>query len=448
MNSPFTHTAPPVPEQADDRPRSDRRRFLFSLPALGALSLPGCGGSGGGGGGGPPPASPPATPTLTPWQQAVAAFDANIRSTHPDPRGIAASATWRAAIDLYHNQAPTRTDKANLLELQRLAALMRDEHTVVYFPANALLVTPVRFSTASDGIWVQQAPQSLPSILGARLVSIDGVAVDALRERVAPFISAATTAWRDFSTPPQLHQVELLGHAGVGNGRESRIVVKETSGVEREVLLSAGDATPLLAHYARPGGVPAPLWLSQPDRRNFFTTLPDGVVYVRYASCSDDPAEPVSTFFQRVINAINAQPRRRAVFDLRNNPGGNSALLSNPLNNYLASVPSGQRATFAALLNNGTLSSAAMNTFELAVLAGARTFGEPPGTAPNHTGNTREFKLPGTGSVHITSTQAFVLDPARGEANYTPDVVVAPTVADRVAGLDPVLTRALAYLNA
>jgi len=380
------------------------------------------------------------------WADDIQTFAANIRSVHPDPNGITRGAEWQNLLSQITANAARTSDKANLVACMRLAALMRDEHTQVSIAAAGLAQAAIRFATATDGYWVQQASDT--GLLGARLLAIDGIPIAEVKTRIKAIIPAATAAAYDNLTSPLLHQVELLSLAGIcPSTAQASYQLRDTTGLERAVTLQAGGNPTLNNIYGRAGGPAAPLWLSQIDKNYFMSTLPGSQsIYVRYARCAADPALPINTFFNGIDQALAALPAPRLVFDLRNNPGGDSSLLANAILQRGNGNPAAPTPRIAVLVNNGVYSSATINLYDLRKL-GARTFGESPGTAPNHTGELRTFALPRTGTQHTSSTRIFSLDPALGAANYVPDVVIGPTIDDRVNGRDPILDRAELYLR-
>ncbi len=375
-----------------------------------------------------------------PWADDIQTFAANVRSVHPDPNGITRSAEWQNLLLQITNGAAQKTDKANLVECMRLAALMHDDHTQAAVAANYFAQTDLRFATAVDGYWVEQA--SDVSLLGATLLAIDNIPIAEVKERIKVIIPAATAAAYQHLTAPMLNRTELLWLANIGlSATQSTYLLKDPTGLERSVTLQAGSNTPLVSIYNRPGGPVLPLWLSQPDRNYFTTTLSaSSSVYVRYARCAVDPAVPVDAFFDGISQTLLALSAPRLIFDLRNNPGGDSSILANAIQRVASKLPTLQQPRIAVLVNGGSFSSATANLYDLLKL-GARSFGEPPGTPPNHTSEVRVFTLPRTGTLHSAPTKMSVVDPALGSTNYSPTVVVAPTVDDRANGRDPVLKR-------
>lgn len=422
-----------------------RRQAVKRVGAWLALPfLPACGGGGGGGGGS---AGNPGSTSQVPWADDFQTFATNVRATHPDPAGITRGAAWQSLLTQLTASAGQKSDKANLVDAMKLAALMKDEHTRVNSNV-AFAQTAIRFATAADGVWVQQIASPNSALLGARLLAIDGIAMADASERIKAVISAATAAAYANQTPPLLHQTELLWLAGIGAAStQSTFTLRDVAGIERSLVLAAGDPSPLDNIYGRPGGPVAPLWLSQLDRNYFFTTLAGSAcVYVRYARCAADALTSPAAFFSGISQALAALPTPRLIFDLRNNPGGDSSILTDAIRQGIGGGAPAADMRIAVLVNGGTYSSATINLYDL-LRVGAKSFGEPPGTAPNHTGEAKNFVLPRTGTGYTSSSRVFTLDAALGANNYAPDVLVAPTIEDRANGRDPVLARAEQFVR-
>ena len=420
-----------------------RRKMLGWLIAGGATTfLNGCGGDVN------VSAGPIAPIPASTWADDFQVLASNIRTTHPDPNGIVKSAAWQERLTQIIAASGQRSDKANLVEALKFSAMMRDEHTRITFPAGAFAQTAVRFASASDGFFVQQTTESAASLLGARLLAIDGIAIAEVAERLKIVIPAATSAAFTSQTPALLNLTELLWILGIGlNLTQSTYLLRDRNGTERIANFLAGDNTPLANIYGRSGGPSLPLWLTQPER-NYFMGMLSGSqsVYVRYARCAIDALTPIDTFFGNVAQSLSLLPAPRLIFDLRNNPGGDSSLLANAIQQRLSSGGQAGQIAIAVLINNSSFSSAVNNLYDLRRL-GALSFGEAPGTAPNHTGELRSFTLPRTSTQHSVSARTFTLDPTLGANNYSPDFVVANNIEERISGRDPVLERAEQYMR-
>jgi C-terminal processing protease CtpA/Prc len=74
----------------------------------------------------------------------------------------------------------------------------------------------------------------------------------------------------------------------------------------------------------------------------------------------------------------------------------------------------------------------------------ARLVGEPSGGAPSQWGDRIPITLPVAGLTAYVAAEWVEVEPSDRRLAVEPDVRVEPTVADFLAGRDPVLRRALA----
>jgi hypothetical protein len=320
--------------------------------------------------------------------------------------------------------------------------LLKNGHTVFSPPNTGLFgAANVRFAAASDGFWVRQAPD--PSLFGARLMSIDGMAVPDILARLATIFSVDNAAALNDETQRWLHAIEFLNIAGITRSpTQALYMLQGQSGVMMPIMLSAGPAADRLDALA---SVASPLWLTEPNRFYFFTTRAESrSVYVRYRRCANDPAQAFSDFFNQVGAAVAALPTPRVIVDLRRNPGGSSALLDDAINAFIQS--GGRFSRLAVLIDNAVYSSAVINLYSLRNRLGGITFGAAPGTAPNAPGEVVSFTLPRSQLAYVTATRQFTLDARNNTDTYTPDFPIAYTTADMLAGRDPVLAAAEAWI--
>jgi len=131
------------------------------------------------------------------------------------------------------------------------------------------------------------------------------------------------------------------------------------------------------------------------------------------------------------------------VLDLRNNEGGNTAVLKPLLAGFADRISSGAippSAVAAAIIGRETFSSAVLNAVELKQ-SGLTLVGESAGWNPNGFGEVHSFTLPYSGLLVSYSTRKF--SPGVPGSSLDPDVAVDVTWADYAAERDAFLAAAL-----
>jgi C-terminal processing protease CtpA/Prc len=136
---------------------------------------------------------------------------------------------------------------------------------------------------------------------------------------------------------------------------------------------------------------------------------------------------------------IDAHAVDRVVLDIRTNSGGNSSVIA-PLTAGLKARPT-LRSRIFVLIGPETFSSGQLAAWEFRRQLGATLVGEPSGEALNSYGEVKVFTLPHSQLRVQYSTKYFRLGK---DDLLDPQIRVAATLEDVLAGRDPVLDAALA----
>lgn len=129
------------------------------------------------------------------------------------------------------------------------------------------------------------------------------------------------------------------------------------------------------------------------------------VLYFNYQVCAEQDGKQFDTFNNELFRFIKDKKPQKLVIDLRNNGGGNSAILA-PFLNKLKDNYLNKKGSLYVLIGKNTFSSALMNAVELkrnysSILIG----GEPTGGNVNHYGEVRSFQLPNSKIAVAYSTR-------------------------------------------
>jgi hypothetical protein len=186
---------------------------------------------------------------------------------------------------------------------------------------------------------------------------------------------------------------------------------------------------------------PVSVMRRHPEQRYYwFEYLPDArAMYVQYNSCQNDPARPFADFAREVFAAADHERVDRWIVDLRKNSGGMSGVIG-PLTNRLASRKAHEPVF--VLIGGGTFSAAIENAMDLKAKVHATLVGEPTGGKPNIFGNPKTVTLPNS-KLSVQFSTSFVRHVSNDDQSAVePDVRVSATLADVLAGRDPVLDAA------
>lgn len=379
-----------------------------------------------------------------------------IRAVHPDPFHATPAPVFQAAADALAARAPGLSRDQLLVELMRFTNLLgeRDGHSGI-FPldlahARVLHLFPLYLYDFADGLFVVAAPGH-PSLVGSRLLAIDGVDEAALKQQVWPLVPRDNESTREDRFMSFLLTAEVLHGLGLRGGTGPAAFTLQRPGSRALVVTLAPVAArtylrlmhPLFSSfvYALPKRA-RPLYLRRRGEDHYVTTVDRGrVVFVGYNRTlgSTDGAA-------RKVLRLARKPRvRRIVVDVRLNPGGDNRTYA-PLLQALRSRRVDRPGRLVVLISRSTFSAAENFVADLERTTRAVFVGEDSGGSPNLYGDATAVELP-TAGLSVTVATKYWQRSSADDPRVTiePDVRVPLGSTAFFRGRDPVLAAALAY---
>jgi hypothetical protein len=331
----------------------------------------------------------------------------------------------------------------------------------------------------SDGFYIVRARPACQSLLGAKLLAIDGRPTSEILDRMYQYVLGPRQHYDQYYSPFYLESPELLNAAGLANEADRLTLhVRLQDGTEQDTTLSADPPDPkwhwwvYSIHYLSAEPIPSagPDWKSvlPPDARlplfladfsnPFRTTSWPGIYYVQFRSNYDEPGHPIRPFVAQVENAISAEKPRVIIIDLRLDQGGDLTTTARLMSHITQLAPTIEHVY---LLTSNWTFSAGVSSAALAKDHGGdkvTILGEPVGDRLRFWGEGRDMTLPNSGiMLHYATGLHDYTKSCRGEPGcywlmyfypmhvktLAPDVAIPYTFADYLALRDPVLDYAL-----
>ncbi len=357
-------------------------------------------------------------------------------------------------MDGLARRAPSLSRDELLVGVLRLIALLgpRNGHTGLFpgDPAHTreLHLYPLRLYDFADGLYVVDAADA--SLVGSRLVAIDGTPVAKVFDLVEPLVPRDNDSNLRGLAPHFALTAEVLDGLGITDGDSATFTLARPDGQQFDVPLTAVGASryiaqftdPLYGHY--PSILPAaakPLYLAGSARPMWVRTLAGGkAVYMGYNSVRS----PSPSFLRTLGRLARAPSTKRVIVDVRLNGGGDNTTYG-PLTTLFGSSAVNRRGKLYLLTGRATFSAAANFAAELDRDTRAIIVGEPTGGGVETYGDTFSVVLPTTGwTVYIAARyHERKKGPRDRRLAVAPDLPVDLTSAQYFAGRDPVLERAL-----
>lgn len=402
-----------------------------------------------------------ATTHVAQWRQDLQFLATELPRRHINAFHQMTPAQFQSAVNELDAAIPSLPDYAIAVKMAQLVAMVGDAHTSIsltsgLYPIRRYPLTVRVFKDAAYVTGVTAATSetsrgraSYARALGARVVRIGDLEIEQAGLAVASVISAENIAWVKARIPPYLTSPEVLNTLGLLPDMEhGRFTFADASGRQFEMEFSPVAFTAPVNTLPAPylARVPTPLYRSRPSSLFYwYEYLADQkTIYFQYNRCQDMASQSFASFSQGLVSFIDTHAVARVVIDLRQNGGGNSAILL-PFINAIRARPSlNQRGKIFVAIDHGTFSSGMLNAVNLQQMTPSILVGEPTGGKPNSYGEVLSFTLPNSGLIVNYSVKFFQTVPG-DPPSLMPDLLVELSVDDYLAGRDPVLAAILAF---
>lgn len=367
-------------------------------------------------------------------------FADTLKSRHPALfRQIPAGEFDQAIADL-KAKVPDYSDVRIFFGLNEIAARVGDAHTNVQATAaTGVRSMPLRLRAFEEGWYVISAGGSALPALGKRVLRIGSLSAEEAFERVRAFVPAENRWWALQQAPQFLVSPQALEAAGVTAAAESADYEFEDG-----LRITLREEAVTLFDFPRKARPNPPMYRRNASLFYWFDYLPESqLIYFKYDRCQQDPTLLMDRLAKEMIELWSREPVARMVFDLRNNSGGDAAVIRPLLEALGAFLATSGKAIPQGFVFSGrqTFSSGMRNVIDLKTTGFFSVLGEPSGGSPNGPSETVGFTLPNSRWQGQVSTRVYA---APGYTDTVPpDIAVPFSFANWAADRDPYLERVL-----
>lgn len=378
----------------------------------------------------------------------------------PDERAAALAILSRLDAD-----APELTDQEIVAGFAQVAAATHNAHTRAYLLRNRgwWRRYPIRIWPFADGWRVIAVQPGYESLLGVKLTRIGGRDIESAERAVRPLF-AGNDAWARYMatyslTSPDamlgMHVIDRDTVAFEGRGAHGQVsvavapmpFVRRDGPEESWWYLAPRD--PAWRHVLDDRSVPT--FLAESASNYLFRRCTRDTLYVQFFRAQDASGESLRDFGARLLDAIESDPPRKMVIDMRFNTGGNLQLAL-PFFTALANAPIAQRERgLYAISGISTFSAGITPIVQLRQDTRVTIVGEGPGDDLDFWSEGGNVPLPYSGilmhfadRMHTYSRETHDLPSNLLYLNYdvesaAPDVRTRWRWRDYIAGRDPSL---------
>lgn len=385
------------------------------------------------------------------WAEDLDTLADGLLQHHPNFYTKVSVEDFEDALFAIHDRLDALDDQLIAMEVCRLVALGGDAHTTIGFGeiGRAMRRLPIRIMVMEDGTFVTFATREHQELIGSRVVSINGIAIEEVLVRVSALFAyendskkKGTSAWYATLLPAlravgtiEDHHADALS---VTLEQDGETTVHALPCVPESQMQGWVSFVQLLEQpwpiaYRKQGGYYQSDFIAEHE-----------AFYVAYNRCREAENLPMAKFVEFVMSKSDELGAQRIIIDLRFNGGGDETVIWPLWQALEKSERFSDPGDIIGLISRQTFSSAMSNSHQLRDNCGAVLIGEPTGGKPNHFGQLGRFELPNTGLTVSHSTRWFQKVEGDPDAVH-PDVLIPWRSGPLFAGEDPVMEAALTY---
>lgn len=365
-----------------------------------------------------------------------------------------------AAVDKLYKAIPGMEVHERIAGIARIVSLFKYGHTSMGWMQSPFTyhVAPVNFYWFSDGLYAEGADKKYASIVGAKLVKVEGVPVMQALEAVKQLVPAENDEYfkaygLDFLTIP-----ESLHAQGITKKLKTTVTYTfEKDGKSFDQTITAIERFHLPRNYGFT--VPGQDWLSVRDHQTtpyylknldknyYFEYLAESkTVYVRQSQVMDDPQESIAVFYKKVFEFVDKNEVDKLVIDVRLNGGGNNYKNKPVITGIIENKKINKPGKLFVIIGRRTFSACQNLVNELSNYTNALFVGEPTAENINFYGDNRMVELPNTGIPVFLSFAWWQDKPQWENADWlAPQLAVEMSMEEYKTNKDPVLEACLNF---
>jgi hypothetical protein len=400
--------------------------------------------------------------TATDWQSDLRFLQTTVHNDYAFLLKKITPKDFDAKVEKLYQDIPTLQPHEILVGFSRLVAAFQYGHSSVSFNDKTVKFhrLPVHSMQFGDGVYLQAVTRDYPQAVGAKVLKIGDMPIDAALKAIYPVIPAENSQFFKAYSSDALETPEILHAQRVVPNLTNKIKLtlekegkifdqvfeaKETFDTDEQYGFFKENKTWLDARNSDK----TPLYLTHLDKMYFFEYLPDSkTVYVRHSQIEDDPSEDIPTFYTRLFDFIEHNEVEKLVLDVRLNGGGNNYKNKAIVTSVIKSLKINQKGKFFVILGARTFSACQNLVNELHTYTNALFVGEPTSENINFYGDNRRIELPKT-KVPVRLSFAWWQNKPQWENDdwLAPNLPIELSFDDYRNNRDPVLEAALRFAD-
>ena len=356
-----------------------------------------------------------------------------------------------AGVNALIQNIPLLSDAQIVFEAQKLIANLKDCHSFLLAIQACTERLPlfVESMTTPDGYdyLVADVPAEWEELLHTKLVSINGVSVDEIVDRLAAYGSGewyGQTVYYAVDAFSWLTRKEALQVVGVAGETVTEAEVVFTTGSEHITrtlpFVPVEESLEWMNKCLFDQDIPR--YRHYEDRNYWYEVLDGDTMYIRFYKMTEDANQSRNNFYTEITKVMRAaETPMHVIVDFRDNGGGTFFDMED-LAQIIQQYSSGQ---MHILINEASASAAVFAPYGLSqIVEGAVLAGTPAGQYPRSFAGMEVFEMANSGYMFRLANASCIMAPENDRSPLTPELMLYQDWEDYRNGVDTVLEYVLA----
>ncbi len=394
------------------------------------------------------------------WQEDLRFLQRTVHEKYPFLFKKITAKAFDEKVEEFYVAIPNMQAHEVVVGFSRIIASFKYGHTRMGYSESPVPFhhIPIDFYEFKDGLFIKSAHKDHGTIVGAKIVAIEGVKISKALQLVAPTVPLENEQFYKGYGLNHLTFPEVLHAQGVTDSLLDRFTLTlEKDGIQFDYSIPSTTKPDAPMKYGelitgtdwvdgRDRSF-TPYYLKNFDKIYYFEFLSkEKTVYVRHSRIRNDKNEKVEDFYNRVFKFIEVNDVEKFVIDVRLNGGGNNFLNKPIITGIIANTKINQPGRFFVITGRRTFSAAQSLINELDNYTNVLFVGEPSSENINFYGDNKRVILPKSGLPVYLSFAWWQDKPQWENADFIkPHYPVELTYNDYVTNQDPVLKTILDF---
>ncbi len=401
--------------------------------------------------------------TSAEWQEDLRFLQKTVNDDYPFLFKKVTADKFNSEVDKLYKNIPNLADHEVMIGIARMVSLFKYGHTDMGFRGGKVKYhkLPINLYHFNDGVYIEGAHQSHAKAVGAKLLKIEGVAIEEALKLVKPAVPVENDQYYKAFGLVYLTIPEVLHAQGVIKKYSQTVsVTLEKDGKTFDHSFTSVAPEKIKTKYSliKQEGEwlssrnqdTTPLYLKHLDKIYYYEYLPEQkAVYIRHSQIQDDPSENIPTFYAKVFDFIETNDVEKLILDVRLNGGGNNYKNKPIVTGIVKSSKINKQGSLYVIIGRRTFSACQNLINELDNYTNVTFVGEPSAENINFYGDNRKVTLPNSEFPVFLSFAWWQDKPQWENADWTaPHVAVDMSFEEYRTNQDPVLKKALNFTGA